>query len=352
MLRWRLPFIICAVLLVWGLPAVSQGQGKPAPKITPLWEITLPICPAVERCAEIWRLSADGEHLFLYVDPPSTFYVFDKGRNLVTAYPNIEFIQTKDQFFDYLPVDDHTVLYLNTPQAGMLTRLDLSTGENEAFAVERGLRSCLTRNAIYGYEPPFRSMHAIPSTNFILVCRHTSDVAFAASKVNLQTAAVTDLFQLPQEDYLNVVSGADGAFYLEPGVNEYLSLIPNYRERYESTCFILRLNADASWQVIEIPKALLKQNKMYFQRFFGVDAQSNLYFHTYEEQGMQITQIDSSGKISQVITKDQLGWNPQLIGLNASGELIILNRMNLSSESTPTYIISRYEFPFETTPSP
>jgi len=65
-----------AMMLGFGLPSPSMAQNAtPIPKITPLWTVTNNFCLDEDHCDHLWRLSADGEHLFVYIVPTTTMYV-------------------------------------------------------------------------------------------------------------------------------------------------------------------------------------------------------------------------------------------------------------------------------------
>jgi hypothetical protein len=345
-------FIFCLLLTVYVLPSVAQ-EITPTSSTPTMWENTHNFCPTEGNCDPVWRLAADGEHLFLYVTSTSTMYVFSKGQDNVVSYPNIQFRQTPDQFFDYFPVDDHTILYPDIVEGGILMRLDLLTGESHPLGVEFGLKRCL--GPTITIEPPFDAFHYLPSIHALLVCRIALDGSKdpIISTVNLSNGQVTDVVRLAGGDYVTVVGGRDGFVYVEPSLSSYWSFIPNYRERRNTTRFIERWNPiSLTWDTIEIPFSTLQNNEFYWPRFMAVDAQSNLYFRHGEIQ-LKITRANSSGVVQQAMQGNDLGSNAFFVGLDNDGKMIILNRVSLDSETTVAKAVDEYQFATSTsTPIP
>jgi hypothetical protein len=341
-------FIFCLSLVIYVLPSAAQ-EITPTSSTPTMWESTQDFCPTEGPCDPVWRLAADGEHLFLYVSPTSTMYVFSKGQDKVVSYPNIEFRQTLDQFFDYFPVDDHTILYPDIVEAGILMRLDLLTGESHPFGVEVGLTRCLGPGI--AIDPPFNVFHYLPSIQALLICRIALDSSNdpIISTVNLSNGQVTDVVRLTDGDYLTVVGGQDGFIYAEPGFSSYWSFIPDYRERRNSTRFIERWNPISStWDTIEIPFSALQSNEFAWPRFMAVDAQSNLYFR-HGGIELKITRVNSSGIVQQVMQGNDLGSNAFFVGLDNDSKMIILNRLSPDSETTVAKAVDEYQFE---TPTP
>jgi hypothetical protein len=345
--------LIWVMILGFGLPSPSVAQdASPVPKITPLWTVTTKFCSEGEKCGQLWRLSADGEHLFVYIIPTTTMYVFTKGQDnvmsyRVATYPTTHFPTHNymSQWFDYFPVDDHIILYSDHPSGGFLQRLDLSTGKTQIFGVEFGLDSCLNGWYPSAFDPPIGVFHYLPAINDLLVCRKTSfgygnNASVFVSTVDLKTGHLTDVVKVGRGDYsyINIVGGRDGSVYLEPGANV---------KRPDEIRLIMRWNASAShWDRIELPDSVLDNNDFSWPRFMGVDTQSNLYFESDADANIKrrliITKVNPITKAVQVMKGDQLGWNPYFVGLDADGQMIILNRMTV--QSSIINVISRYEF--------
>lgn len=335
------------MILGFALPFPSVAQeAAPIPKITPLWTSTQKFCPPDIYCGDVWELSADDEHLFVYIVPTSTMYVFSKGIDNVATYPIPLLSKALNGSYEYLPLDDHTILYSDDLNKHALTRLDLFTGENHIFGSEIVLESC--RNHHYIFEAVAAFFHYLPTLDALLVCRNPQFGLFnppnLISTVDLKTGQLTDVARLSDGNYgyINVVGGRDGGIYLEPNPSLWRSV---------ETRLIMRWNARVStWDNIEFPNSNIPENDDRFFEFMGVDTQSNLYFQSdYDKdmnQKLMIVKTDPTGKTLQVIKQNQLGWNPEFIGLDANGQMIILNRMTVPSANTTVEVdvISRYEF--------
>jgi hypothetical protein len=346
--------IAWATILGFGLPVPSAAQdATPTPKITPLWTVTENFCPPNGDCYQRRELSTDGEHLFVYIVPTSTMYVYAKGQDKVAIYPIARPARAYGSYDHiplgaYLPLNDHTILY-NDPDfltKDALMRLDLLTGESHIFGTEIALESC--RNYRFTPEVPTAFFHYLPTLDALLVCRNPKYGAVSppniVSTVDLKSGQLTDIARLRDGNYgyINVIGGRDGGIYLEPGPSD----MPP-----DGTKLIMRWNADTStWDRIEFPDSNLPENDVRSFEFIGVDRQSNFYFQSnydYSEgrkQSLLIAKIDRNEKLLYAIKQDQLGWNPEFIGLDATGQMIILNRMTLPSSNTTVDVISRYEF--------
>jgi hypothetical protein len=348
-MKITLPFhaihlLIWAALLTFGHPFPSTAQEPvPIPKITPLWTSTQKFCSPDIYCGQIWHLSADGEHLFVYIVPTFSMYVFSKGIDKVAIYPIPQLSQATNFSFDYFPLNDHIIFYSDRLNKGALTRLDLLTGENHVFGNEIFLEDC--RNQLLQFDRASDFFHYLPTFHALLICRktHYDDVYSPnfISIVDLKSGQLTDVAYLGDTvyRYINVIGGRNGGIYLEPGPSN----ISN------GTRLITRWNVSRStWDRIEFQETNLDNNDYRSPGFVGVDKQSNLYFESDFDADRKprliITKVNPTTKVAQVIKEDQLGWKPYFVGLDYSGKMIILNQITLPSSNTTVDVISQYDF--------
>src|SRR6188768_2391022 len=118
-LNCRIIFGGCIFMVI---AAMNQGamitaQSTPSPQsaVTRLWDITQNLCPVDKRCGQVWRISPDGQNLFLYT--PENRMMYKLSRDAAVAVQSYDmtslFPLAQDQFFDFLPINDHVLVYFD-----------------------------------------------------------------------------------------------------------------------------------------------------------------------------------------------------------------------------------------------
>ncbi len=344
-------------LIVFGMNAVSQMRTLAAQTTTtPSWEINQNLCPVGKGCGRIWHTSPDQEKLFLYTSLDRMLHVLSNDVNIpIQSYDmSTLFPLSQDQYFDFLPINDHVLVYFDREQ-DRLASVNLVTQEHQAYVVEHGMRSCTSSIEA---NPPFNAFYLLPDGHTLIVCRVDPVNGYTPhiSKINVETNQLEDILVLEGTSYpygyTRVIPGMDGAIYVEPGAGDFWGAIPGYNEPGDSGRDVARWDIEtSSWSFLKITNPLLAPSTSIprIPSFIGVDRDAHLYFwkvnYDNNVETATIITVNLDGDVIGQITNEELGSNPAIPEIQGDGTLRIINRPSFNSNTTIGIQINTIDIP-------